>query len=1080
MRLDDVQRALDARDPDLSRQLVALASADDPAPDKPVREGALTFAGFQAELRSRAFRRKPATEQASHRIEAIKRLEAPDAEVPLPDRLELHTIIRALWNDNGPFARQMLLEVIDEVPLRWGPWRALKQILKEAEARRDLEIYGALAARFDRAYAASTLEGDVSRRTLGYLVRRAWRFLRRTAETLPACYADAAVETLRFYDDDTAWARTWVANHIFYHDNGHYSRRRFRFARRPSTLLKYRAFAELWRRSPRPLFGLLERARAEQTRRFATQALKNDFRASLREIEPTWVIRLAGVHSRTVDDFVIWLLANVPRFEQSAYRSLGLHGPVLTLLDSHSDDARTYAAAYARTHARDLSLDALIRLANNAHEGVRAMVRDLLRDRDPRKQVGLEGWGRLLGTPYGHALATQALHRHFGARELTSEWFARRLRASNDAVVAFAVELLPRLHTDRRLGVGFYRDLLDGADLEPAAVSFALDGLQRFSVEDLGAEFIKQTLLNPACTSRLIHWIEEERVPVDLLGVDYLKTLAFHGTWSKDPWVAELKASGRPWTADLEFDGRLSALALKLLRDVRRFSPDQIGFDWLMQLVERSEPLYHDFAVEYMTKAFLPADFAESEAQAPAEAPPPTAAAEEVQIDLDKQSFLFTGKLATMTRSQAKKKVSAANGSNASGVNAKLDYLVIGDEGSPLYGAGRKGSKQLKAEKLAAAGADLKIISETAFLQMLAGEQRAFDEGKVEAGCERLWAMATGPGDPTAPLPHFALHYLRRHHCDICPKETDRYVDPGAEIPDDFLTFERVRGLLADQRPTLRRFGLELCHWAFARWAPPMESIVALCELPHPEVRAFVTTALTADESPEHRTHRIDPAVLTADAVYRFCESTGEATRALGMALIARNPRLAIPEELFRLTESPDRQVRAFVIRQLWTLYRARGTTPHWLAPEPPPAPKGAKASQASLRAKEGSDDPRGAPPRPTAPPAGPGEVRDFLRRTLFGIPPSRLPKRSGPVEPESKPAAARLRPLPARRAKLALIDVVRDLAIEDAQFADRVVPLLEEFLGSRGQSERAACLVAITRIRQAHAGPHAASEESA
>ena len=51
-------------------------------------------------------------------------------------------------------------------------------------------------------------------------------------------------------------------------------------------------------------------------------------------------------------------------------------------------------------------------------------------------------------------------------------------------------------------------------------------------------------------------------------------------------------------------------------------------------------------------------------------------------------------------------------------------------------------------------------------------------------------------------------------------------------------------------------------------------------------------------------------AALTADAVYRFCESLDAETRALGMRLIGLNPRLAIPEELFRLTESPDRQVR--------------------------------------------------------------------------------------------------------------------------------------------------------------------------
>ena len=46
--------------------------------------------------------------------------------------------------------------------------------------------------------------------------------------------------------------------------------------------------------------------------------------------------------------------------------------------------------------------------------------------------------------------------------------------------------------------------------------------------------------------------------------------------------------------------------------------------------------------------------------------------------------------------------------------------------------------------------------------------------------------------------------------------------------------------------------------------------------------------------------------------------------------------RLAIPEELFRLSESPDRQVCAFVVKTLWSLYRDRGTTPGWTPPKLP------------------------------------------------------------------------------------------------------------------------------------------------
>lgn len=1070
LNLDDVRQAWAARDPDLARLVIQLAQQPDPQPDEPPREGSLTWQDFQREMRSYAFRHKPAEEREAIRRERMTALEAPDAENPLPDRLKVHEVILALWADGGAYAREQLLGIIAEVSLKWGPWRALKRIYKEAEESQDLEVLGALAARFDQQFAQGYLYSEVSRVTLGYMVRRSWRFLRRLGETLPAVYADAAIEVLRFYPENTNWTRTWVSNHIFYHGTGEYGRRRFKFWQRPSTLLKHRAFPELWRRTPRPLFTLLERAQSEQARRFATTALRTDFRTTLREIEPAWVARLVTVRSRIVDEFIVWVLNNVPRFEQSALRELGLHDTVLALLVSPSNDARAFAAGYVRTHARDLPLDDLIRLANNDHPEVRKVSRDLIQDRDPRKDVGLEGWGRLLGTKHGHDLAVKSIQKHFGARELTPEWFTARLLSPKDQVVDFAARLLPQVHPYKKLGPAFFRDLLDHPDLRPKAAKVALDALEGFKLDDLGLEFIKRALVNPMSTRRVQRWIEEERVKAEDLGIDFLKALAFHPTWEEDPWVKELKASGRPWAKDLEFNEKLSSMALSLMSDVRRFSPDQLGFDWLMLLVQRSEPRYHDFAVEYMTKAFLPADFAPKEEAEPAKG---EAKAEgEIKVDLGGQSFLFTGKLATMTRNEAKKKVSTAGGANASGVNKKLDYLVVGDEGSPFYGAGRKGSKQIKAEKLQSQGAGVKVISETMFLQMLAGEQREFDEGEVMAGVEKLWEMLTSPGPVDAPLRSFALHYLRRHHPDICQVETDRHVDPGAEIPADFLTFDRVRELLADKRKALRDFGLELCSWELARWQPPMEEIVEVCELPHSEVRAFMAKALTADDTPEHQRYRIDPKVLTPEVVYQFCESLDGPTRDLGMELIAKNPRLAVPEELFRLTESPDRRVRAFVVRQLWHLYRDRGITGHWkpAAPPEPTVTKGKrrkKKAEAKAKAEEAE---AGPPARPANPPAEAEDLRAFLRRTLFGLPPG---QKLGKDQP-------RLRPMPASRAKRALVEVVRDLALEDAEFAARLAPPLSEFLRSRGKMEHDACLVALTQIRRAHPDLPVPSEEAA
>ncbi len=363
-----------------------------------------------AELYSKSFARKTPEEQKHYRVEQLKALESPTAEVPLPDRLRVHEVIMALWEDNGPYARSCLLEVIAGVPLRFGPWRALKRIFKEAEERDDTEVFGALAARIDSAQGT----GEIAQRTIAYLRRRAWRYLRRTGQTRPACYADVAADVLAHYKDTTPWHNTWVANHIFSHETGDYTTSSFHLKKGRSDL-NDRAFAALWQRSPRPLFGLLERARSDRVRQFAADCLKADFRASLREVEPAWVARLVGVGSRPVDEFVVWVLTNVPKFEQGAFRTLGLHEAVLRLFDSPSDAAGSYAAEYARTHARDLPVDELVRLVDNRHNTVRKLAVDLIQSRNPRKEIGLDAWGRLLESIPGLDLASAALRKHFSA-----------------------------------------------------------------------------------------------------------------------------------------------------------------------------------------------------------------------------------------------------------------------------------------------------------------------------------------------------------------------------------------------------------------------------------------------------------------------------------------------------------------------------------------------------------------------------------------------------------------------------------------------------------------------------------------
>ena len=1082
LTLDDVRKAWDARDPALITLIEQLCAQPGPTPETPIRDGALTFDKFLYQLRDWRYKQKTREEQAHYRVETLKALADPKAEVPLADKLRVHEVIFALWESNDALARDYLLRIIARVPLVYGPWKAVKRIFKEAEAKNDTEMYGAIAARLDTAHAGGDYGKRVSSATIAYLVRRAWRYLRRVGLHLPVTYPDVACDVLVNYTEGFNPRGSWVFNHILFHETKKYGRANFRFGWNDKsadpTNLKHRAYGDTWKRSHRPLFTLLERAKCDAVRDYATSALKTDFRQVLRDTEPEWVVRLVAVPSRAIHDFVVWLFQNVPKFEHSAFRTLGLHDAVLKLFDSPSDDARKYAANYARTHARDLPVSELVRLANNDSDDVRKLARDLLGEKDPRKGVGLEAWGQLLETEHGHAFAADAITKHFGVKELTPDWFAGRFLSDSERAFEFAAKLLPKVHPLKELGAAFFAALLqkvnpDDGDKSDRVANYATKELARFDLNALAPDLLKWFALFPLTADSVLAWVNQGKLKPQTLGMEFWKTLAFQPDWESSEWLIGFRAANGAWAKELTFDEARAATVLQWFSDVRKFSTTELGFAWLMRLVARSEPLYHDFARDRLIRTFVPADFAPQVQQASIAFP----AVGERSVDLAKASFSFTGKLENITPKDAEAQVKGANGTVAANVSPKLHYLVVGDSGSPFLGQGVKGAKYLKAEELNAKGANIRIISESMFLQMLSGSRPPVAAGGSDsatiAGCERLWELVVAPGPADAPVGRFAREYMRRHHLEIAQKLSDKPVDPGSEIPSAFLTLERVFPLFAESRKPLRDFALELANWEFARWNPGVEALVAMSEIPFMDVRRFAAKALLADDTPPNRPFRLDPTKLEASAVYRFCESNDEETRALGMELIKRQPRLRVPEELFRLAESPDRKVRAFVIRALWMVYRDRGLTHDWTPPLPPKPTVGAKAKKDAEKAAAARGD--GMPHRPEQWPAAQPPLAAFLRRVLFEVPPGRPEKSRDAVEDTDATAdsnapkvekAVNVKPLPARRAKLDLVEVMRDLGLEERAFGQGILPLLDEFMLSRGTSERAACLVAVTRIR--------------
>jgi NAD-dependent DNA ligase len=102
---------------------------------------------------------------------------------------------------------------------------------------------------------------------------------------------------------------------------------------------------------------------------------------------------------------------------------------------------------------------------------------------------------------------------------------------------------------------------------------------------------------------------------------------------------------------------------------------------------------------------------------------PPAVAAGEEQGAFAGASFVFTGKMRTMPRKAAQEAVAQLGGEVPDGVRTDLTWLVVGDEGSPLFGEGTRGGKLKKADRYNEKGAAIRIISETVFLDMLSRER---------------------------------------------------------------------------------------------------------------------------------------------------------------------------------------------------------------------------------------------------------------------------------------------------------------------------------------------------------------------
>ncbi|QQS52945.1 MAG: hypothetical protein IPM89_08315 [Candidatus Competibacteraceae bacterium] len=299
------------------------------------------------------------------------------------------------------------------------------------------------------------------------------------------------------------------------------------------------------------------------------------------------------------------------------------------------------------------------------------------------------------------------------------------------------------------------------------------------------------------------------------------------------------------------------------------------------------------------------------------------------------------------------------------------------------------------------------------------------------SGIDHLWELACGPTQPE-PVRRFAATYLKAHHPKIGPSDPETRafnIQPDLSAADYPLS--RLRPLFADQRPDLRRLAVAIAREELRAWNEPT-LLYRLADSEYRESRAFaIEQLLHLGES------SMEPALpaewLLPERVFQLAESRHKITRETALTLIRRHQeQLGDPTRLAWLMESPHREVGLFTVRLLWERQRRKFV----------PTAKAAEL-------------------QPSAPFEG---LRQFLRKTLFGLPPGRMERHELDAE-----QAAPERPWPASVGKRRLIEAIKTLALTDAGFAELVTPVLAEFRHSRAKNEWQHCVAALVQIRRTH-----------
>ncbi len=217
-----------------------------------------------------------------------------------------YAVMETVYLVDSETVRPALLRVLRTAPFQKGAVRALRHVFKMAEYRRDGEVFGLIAWRYEKERSNRSTRDGFTKSTRMYLRRRVWRTLRRMGELEDLDFVKMAVGVLLPFTDADAEApyitsvgygrnrqeqhfeafhSYWAFNHLL-HSPGPGSRhvavdhRLSFFTRTPSRpdgagQGREESFPQLWDRVPQGLMHLVDESRCAPVHTFAARALRS-------------------------------------------------------------------------------------------------------------------------------------------------------------------------------------------------------------------------------------------------------------------------------------------------------------------------------------------------------------------------------------------------------------------------------------------------------------------------------------------------------------------------------------------------------------------------------------------------------------------------------------------------------------------------------------------------------------------------------------------------------------------------------------------------------------------------------------